>query len=172
MIGGKGIRRFHPPGLAQFQQHAKNCATLTLIPNFEPICCPSLAARSAPCSQRSLGTSLSLIRIRGTTVRLRGGPRDGLVQGSTVWGAKLGSDGSPRRRRRVNVNGQSRGTAWRMILLASPLTMPSERAINRVLVLRCFRWNGRNSVPGCPLGHPEATLRPSGSQPLGTPKPP
>jgi hypothetical protein len=27
-------------------------------------------------------------------------------------------------------------------------------------VLRCFRWNGRNSVPGCPRGHPEATLRP------------
>ena len=41
-------------------------------------------------------------------MRLRGGPRDGLVQGSeepeargsTVWGAKLGSDGSPRRGRR------------------------------------------------------------------------
>ena len=38
--------------------------------------------------------------------------------------------------------------------------------------LGCFRWNGRNSVPGCPRGHPEATLRPSGSQPVGTPKPP
>src|ERR1035437_1039127 len=61
MIGGKGIRRFHPPGLAQFQPHAKDCATLALIPNFEPIGCRSLAARSAPCSQRSLGTSLSLI---------------------------------------------------------------------------------------------------------------
>src|ERR1035437_2580013 len=28
--------------------------------------------------------------------------------------------------------------------------------------LRCFRWNGRNSVLGCPRGHPEATLRLSG----------
>src|ERR1035441_7123908 len=62
MIGGKGIRRFHPPGLAQFQPHAKDCATLALIPNFEPIGCRSLAARSAPCSHRSLGTSLSLTR--------------------------------------------------------------------------------------------------------------
>jgi len=35
--------------------------TVALIPNFEPTCCRSLAARSAPCSQRSLGTSLSLI---------------------------------------------------------------------------------------------------------------
>jgi hypothetical protein len=49
---------------------------------------------------------LSAIRsgIRGATVRLRSGPRDGLVQGwrnrgpgSTIWGAKLGSDGAPRR---------------------------------------------------------------------------
>jgi hypothetical protein len=27
MIGGKGIRRFHPAGLAQFQRRAKDCAT-------------------------------------------------------------------------------------------------------------------------------------------------
>ena len=33
--------------------------------------------------------------------------------GSTVWGARLGSDGSPRRGRRVK--GQSRGTVWRVI---------------------------------------------------------
>jgi hypothetical protein len=26
-MGGKGIRRFHPAGLAQFQQRAKHCAT-------------------------------------------------------------------------------------------------------------------------------------------------
>src|ERR1039457_2533762 len=39
-------------------------------------------------------------------------------------------------------------------------------------LLRCFRWNGRNSVPGCPRGHPEATPRPCGSQPVGTLKPP
>ena len=38
------------------------------------------------------------------------------------------------------------------------------------VTLRCLRWNGRNSVPGCPRGHPEATLRPCGSQPVGTPR--
>jgi hypothetical protein len=27
MIGGKGIRRFHPAGLAQFRRRAKHCAT-------------------------------------------------------------------------------------------------------------------------------------------------
>jgi hypothetical protein len=53
-------------------------------------------------------------------------------EGSTVWGAKLGSDGSPRRGRRVK--GQSRGTAWRVILQARPATLPSERAMNRVSV--------------------------------------
>ena len=53
------------------------------------------------------------------------GPRDGLVQGleeqgtrgSAVWGAKLGSDGSPRRGRRVK--GQSRGDrSGRLVLWA------------------------------------------------------
>src|ERR1035438_6962609 len=43
-------------------------------------------------------------------------------------------------------------------------------------VLRCFRWNGRNSSPGLPprppRSHPEATLRLSGSQLVGTLKPP
>jgi len=41
--------------------------------------------------------------------------------------------------------------------------------------LCCFRWNGRNSVPNCPRGHPdypEATPRPYGSQPVATQKPP
>jgi hypothetical protein len=37
-------------------------------------------------------------------------------------------------------------------------------------VLRSFR-NGRNSVPSCPRSHSEATLRLSGSQLVGTPKP-
>jgi hypothetical protein len=31
------------------------------------------------------------------------------------------------------------------------------------------RWNGRNSVP---VGYPQATLRPCGSQRVGTPRPP
>ena len=39
----------------------RSLPVVPLIPNFEPTCCRSLAARSAPCSQRSLGTSLSLI---------------------------------------------------------------------------------------------------------------
>jgi hypothetical protein len=53
---------------------------------------------------------------------------------SAARGAKLGSDGSPRRGRRVK--GQSRGTAGRVILRASPVTLPSERAMNRVLLSR------------------------------------
>ena len=71
--------------------------------------------------------------------RLWGGSRDCLVQGwrsrgsgSPVWGAKVGSDGSPRCGRRVR--GQRRGTAWRVILQANPETLPSERAMNRVLL--------------------------------------
>jgi hypothetical protein len=54
------------------------------------------------------------------------------ASGSAVWGAKLGSEGSPRRERRVK--GQSRGTAWRLILQASPVTIPSAGAMNRVLL--------------------------------------
>ena len=54
------------------------------------------------------------------------------ARGSTVWGAKLDSDGSPRRGRRVK--GQSRGTARRVILQASPVTTPSARAMNRALL--------------------------------------
>jgi hypothetical protein len=38
--------------------------------------------------------------------------------------------------------------------------------------LGCFRWNGRNSVPDRPRGHPENTLRLYGRQPVGTLKPP
>jgi hypothetical protein len=41
------------------------------------------------------------------------------ARGSTVWRAKLGSAGSPRRERQVK--GQSRGTTWRVILQASSL---------------------------------------------------
>ena len=157
--------------------------------------------------------------------------RSRVARDSSVWDAKLGSDGSPRHGKRVN--GQSRGHR-----LApdpseeSPVTIPLERAMNakahhkclnrrsvsalhgvtqRIVswgrsrdgsefargnrsldtegfcksqmtlnsglrwlraTLRCLRWNGRNSVPGCPRGHPEATLKPSGSQPVGTQKPP
>ena len=51
------------------------------------------------------------------------------ASGSAVWGAKLGSDGSPRRGRRLKA--QSRGTAWRMILQASPVIIPPKTARNR-----------------------------------------
>jgi hypothetical protein len=50
----------------------------------------------------------------------------------TVWGAKLGSDGSPGRGRRVK--GQSRGTAGGEILRARPVTLPSARAMKRALL--------------------------------------
>src|ERR1019366_5444817 len=50
------------------------------------------------------------------------------ARSSRVWGAKLGSDGSRRRGRRVK--GQSRGTAWRVILKASPATILSAGAKN------------------------------------------
>src|ERR1017187_5316451 len=67
-------------------------------------------------------TVVPSIWIEGTTVRLRGGSRAGLEEpgasGSTVWGAKLGSDGPPRRGRRVK--DQSQGIAWHVILQASP----------------------------------------------------
>jgi len=64
-----------------------------------------------------------------------GRPAEGSGQGGrnrgqrldSVWGAKLGSDGSPRRGRRVQ--GQSRGTARRGVLQASPVTLPSGRAM-------------------------------------------
>src|ERR1039458_7223992 len=37
---------------------------------------------------------------------------------------------------------------------------------------RVLRGNFLNSTAVWPSGHPQATLRPSGSQPVGTPKPP
>ncbi len=56
--------------------------------------------------------------------RPQNGGEQGGVGGSTIWARKLGSDGPPRRGRRVN--GRSRGTAWRVILQASPVTLTSE----------------------------------------------
>jgi hypothetical protein len=61
------------------------------------------------------------------------------ARGSAVWGAKLGSDGSPRRGRRVK--GQSRATVGRVILPANPLTRPSERAMNRALLSKDLEIN-------------------------------
>jgi hypothetical protein len=63
----------------------------------------------------------------------------GRNRGPETWGAKLGSAGSPRRGTRVK--GQSRGTAWRVILQASPVTIPSERAMNRVWLSQGLELN-------------------------------
>jgi hypothetical protein len=46
-----------------------------------------------------------------------------------------------RRRDAVRVKGESRGTAWRVILQARPVTLPSERAINRVLLSKGLKIN-------------------------------
>ena len=80
--------------------------------------------------------------------RLSGYPGAGLeepgARGSVVWGGKLGSDGSPRRGRRVQ--GQSRGTAWRVILQARPVTLTSARAMNRVLLSKGLEINDLGST--------------------------
>jgi hypothetical protein len=55
-------------------------------------------------------------------VRLRGGPRDGRV--------RIGA-----------IGGQRRDTAWRVILQASPVTLLSERAMNRVLLSKGLEIN-------------------------------
>ena len=74
-------------------------------------------------------------------MRLWRSPQDGLVQGwtrrrpegSAVSGAKLRSEGSPRRGKQAN--GQSRGTVSGLIRQRkSPVTIPSARAMNRVLL--------------------------------------
>ena len=49
------------------------------------------------------------------------------ARGSAVWGAKLGSDGSPRCGKRAQ--GENRGTAGRMILQGSPGTLPIPAAV-------------------------------------------
>ena len=91
-------------------------------------------------------------------MRLRGSPRDDLVQGSeepgargsTVWSAKLGSDGAPRRGR--GVMGQDRGTSWRVILQASPVAIPSDRAMNRVLDRAKLLWHATYDARTLALG--------------------
>jgi hypothetical protein len=65
------------------------------------------------------------------------------ARGSTVWGAKLSSDGSPRHGKRVK--GQSRATAGHVILQASPVTIPSARAMNRVWLSEGLELNDLGS---------------------------
>jgi hypothetical protein len=80
------------------------------------------------------------------------GSEEPVARGSTVWGSKLGSDGSPRCGRRVE--GQSRGTAWHVILQATSVTISSERAMNRVLYCLAERQ----------LSPDKSQLTPAGSQ--------
>ncbi len=73
--------------------------------------------------------------------RLRCGPRDGLVEVWRNWGERLGCSGRHAgfgwvAETRETGEGQSRGTAWRVILQARPVTLPSKRARNRVLLSR------------------------------------
>jgi hypothetical protein len=58
-------------------------------------------------------------------------------------GAKMGSDGSRKRGRWVK--GQRRGTAWRVMLHASPVTIPSETAGNRFFLARVLE---ASIIPG------------------------
>jgi hypothetical protein len=62
-----------------------------------------------------------------------------VARGSTFWGAKLGSDWPPRHGKRAN--GQSRGAAWRVILRASPVMIPKERAIDLALLSKSLGIN-------------------------------
>ena len=56
--------------------------------------------------------------------------------GLGCWGAKLGSEESPRRGR------QGKGqTAWRVILQAIPVTIPAGRAMNQVLLSKGLEIN-------------------------------
>jgi hypothetical protein len=75
--------------------------------------------------------------------RLSGYPGAGLeepgARGLAIWGAKVGSDGSPRHGSRVE--SLSRGTAGRVIYQASPVTIQSERAMNRVLLSKGLETN-------------------------------
>ena len=61
------------------------------------------------------------------------------ARGSADWGSKLGSDGSPRCGKRAQ--GENRGTAGRVILQASPETLPSERAMNLALLCNSLEIN-------------------------------
>ena len=57
---------------------------------------------------------------------------EGTSRRRAVLSAKLRSDGSPRRGKRAN--GQSRGTVRAAPSEQSPVAIPSERAMNRVLL--------------------------------------
>jgi len=84
-------------------------------------------------------------------VRLRWDLREGLVQGWSNRMPEARLFGAPswvwmdRRDAGRRVKGQSRGTAWRVILQASPITIPSERALNRALLAKGLEISGLRS---------------------------
>ena len=84
-----------------------------------------------------------------------------VTQRIVSWGRSRDGSGFARGNRSVDTEG----------FCKSQMTLNSGLRRQRATLGR-FRWNGRNSVPGSPRGHPEATLRPCGSQPVGTPRPP
>jgi hypothetical protein len=98
-----------------------------------------------------------LIRIRGTMGSLRGGPREGRVRRWRNRGPEVRRFGVPSwvrmgpPRRGRPVKGQRRGAAWRVILQASPPTLPSQRAKNPGGVcnlLRLRRLRGYSCIYG------------------------
>jgi hypothetical protein len=84
-----------------------------------------------------------------------------VMQRIVSWGRSRDGSGFARGNRSVDTEG----------FCKSQMTLNSGLRRQRATLGR-FRWNGRNSVPGCPRSHPEATLRLCGSQPVGTLRPP
>jgi hypothetical protein len=139
---------------------------------------PTLSSDCRAAAQFNPGLEVLRRDSRESPVRPAGGSGAGWeepgARGSTVWGAKLGSDGSPRRGRRVK--GQSRGTDGRGILQASPVTLPSARAMNRVLLSKGLEINDlcssdsragpRQAKP--PTSHPQAICLGVASHPHAT----
>jgi hypothetical protein len=82
-----------------------------------------------------------------------------VMQRIVSWGRSRDGSGFARGNRSVDTEG----------FCKSQMTLNSGLRRQRATLGR-FRWNGRNSVPGCPRGHPEATLRPPSGPPSGHPQ--
>src|ERR1017187_5766333 len=92
---------------------------------------PARSSRASPGPHRSLPVVPPLVERRyygEAPVGLAGGAGAELeelgARGSATWGAEIGSEESPRYVKAAI--GESRGTAWRLILQDSPVTLPSE----------------------------------------------
>ena len=72
------------------------------------------------------------------------------------------------------------GSCWKVIHHAPVKLSEQERAWLLAVIASAIYWRKRMrpgpkshfSFTGCPRGHREATLKPSGSLPVATPKPP